>query len=73
MTVEHADHATVSPGGHLCDIVVGRRLERVEGQASFFVADVDAVEREGMEMNIHAERTIASLHEGDRAGEGVLH
>ena len=73
VTVEHADHIRVSPGGHLCDIVVGRRLEGVEGQLSFFVADVDAVEREGMKVNIHAERTVASLHEGDGAGEGVLH
>ena len=73
VTVEHADHTRVSPGGHLCDIVVRRRLEGVEGQLSFFVADVDAVEREGMKVNIHAERTVASLHEGDGAGEGVLH
>ena len=73
VTVEHADHTRVSPGGHLSDIVVGRRLKGVEGQLSFFVADVYPVECEGMEMNIHAERTVASLHEGDGAGEGVLH
>ena len=73
VTVEDAEHTRVSPGGDLSDIVVGRRLEGVEGQLSFFVADVDAVEREGMEMDVEPERTVASLHEGDGANERVLH
>ena len=56
----------MSPCGDLCDVLVGRRLEGVEGQATLFVADVDAVEREGMEMDVETERTVGALHEGDR-------
>ena len=72
VTVEHADHTPVSPGGDLGDVLVGRRLERVEGQTSFVVTEVDAVEREGMEMDVETDRTVASLHKGDGADEGVL-
>ena len=64
VTAEHADHTRVSPGGHLGDIVVRRRLKRVEGQLSFFVADVDAVERAPGPAGLHRVRSTRESRHG---------
>lgn len=52
VSVEHADGACVGERGDLEDVVVGRRIERVEAERSVGAAHVHAIEPEGVEMRV---------------------
>lgn len=74
MSLEHAHERSVRPCRDLRHLFGGRRAERAELQLAIFIAHVDAVERERVEVDIEPQRAVGAVHErgadtcvGDRA------
>jgi hypothetical protein len=56
VTLEHAHDAGVGPGRDLGDLLGARRRQGMEDELFLRVANVDAIEREGVEMGIDCAR-----------------
>ena len=67
MALAHADESLVCPAGHLGDLLGAGIGEGVKAQHACVIADVHAVERERMKMDVETERGVGALDESDRA------
>ena len=72
MTLEHAHDAGVGPGRDLGDLLGARRREGMEDELFLRVANVDAIEGEGVEVRVDAQGAVAALDHGQGTDEGVL-
>ena len=62
-------------GGDALHFCIGRRCQSAELRRSIGGAQVDAVEDQGVEVDVQVERVAKALHEGDgaAAGDAGLH
>ena len=72
MTLTHAGESLICPAGDLGNLLGGRRRQGVELQHVGVIADVDAVERERVEVHVQPQRGVAALHEGERSDLRVV-
>ena len=72
VTLEDPKERGGRPRRDPCHLLAARRGKRVEDERASRVANVHAVERERVEVDIETEGTVAALDEGAGAHEGVL-
>ena len=67
MPLEHSEQARVGPRRDLRDILCRGRAELAELQLACFVAHIDAIEGQRVEMHVEPECAVRTLNEGERA------
>lgn len=64
------EHGPGDEGGQVVQVVEGGRLELREGRNTECILDVDAIEDQGVEMDVQIQRAAEALHRNHRAGDG---